>query len=738
MSRAVFLSLCLTASLTLPALAQQPSSPSPGPERAPQQKPADNDQDIVRITTNLVQVDAVVTKDGKQATDLKAEDFEIYEDGRPQSITNFSYISNVPGIASSTTAAARPPARMDTTAPVIPAVPRPYEAHRTIALVVDDLGISLESLVQARQQLRKFIDEQLEPNDLVAIIRTGGDVGALQQFTTDKRLLHNAIDHLRWNQCSRTGLYVFTPLGSEDTAGSQCGGQSGSLQTLRVLRFIVQGMRDLPGRKSLMIFSDSLPIEEQDPSLHRPTQTAADTSAADNASDAGLGNSTNYLTQLQKVAELAIRGSVVIYAVDTRGLQYTGLTAADKVPPSRNPGGQAMAIMTSRSDALTAGREGADLIARETGGFLIHNSNDFGIKRVVDDQRGYYLVGYRPTDESFNRHFHHIKIKVKRGGFVVRTRAGFYGVSEEGGRAKELTPTDQMNKALISPFGSKDIDVRLTTLFVDTPGLGSHVRALLHIGAHDLTFSDEADGWHVAKADLGFIVFGENGTVVRQEIQTGTFRLRGQTYDRALRNGIVRALDIPLKRPGVFQFRVAVRDISSSRIGAAGQFIQVPNLRNERLALSGLVLWASTGSVQQGAPNVPPAGSDSSASSNPGLQADDNNVTSGPAVRKFRPGANAAFAYSIYNALLDPSTHLAQLTAQVRVFRDGKVVYTGNPQKIDAAGQSDLKRIVSTGWLQLGSEFEAGDYVVQIIVTDQLARETQRTATQWVDFEVVK
>jgi hypothetical protein len=205
-----------------------------------------------------------------------------------------------------------------------------------------------------------------------------------------------------------------------------------------------------------------------------------------------------------------------------------------------------------------------------------------------------------------------------------------------------------------------------------------------------------------------------------------------------LRNGIVRALDIPLKRPGVFQFRVAVRDISSSRIGAAGQFIQVPNLRNERLALSGLVLWASTGSVQQGAPNVPPAGSDSSASSNPGLQADDNNVTSGPAVRKFRPGANAAFAYSIYNALLDPSTHLAQLTAQVRVFRDGKVVYTGNPQKIDAAGQSDLKRIVSTGWLQLGSEFEAGDYVVQIIVTDQLARETQRTATQWVDFEVVK
>src|SRR5712671_3613875 len=82
-----FLSALLLSSLLLPIRGQQPQ---PAPQRTP---PAADEQDVVRITTNLVQVDAVVTKDGKPVTDLKPEDFEIAEDGRPQTITNFSYVS---------------------------------------------------------------------------------------------------------------------------------------------------------------------------------------------------------------------------------------------------------------------------------------------------------------------------------------------------------------------------------------------------------------------------------------------------------------------------------------------------------------------------------------------------------------------------------------------------------------------------------------------------------------------
>src|SRR5262245_13361980 len=182
MNMKAFLALLLLFCTFLPALAQ--TSPQT-------QKPAGDDKDdVVKITTNLVQVDAVVTKDGKPVTNLTAEDFEIFEDGKPQAITSFAYISNLPNSASPAV-----PRDTKTTAPVVPYAPvKPNEGRRTIAFVVDDLGLSAESIPSVRQQLRKFVTEQLQPNDLVAIIRTGGEMGALQQFTNDKRVLTRALD----------------------------------------------------------------------------------------------------------------------------------------------------------------------------------------------------------------------------------------------------------------------------------------------------------------------------------------------------------------------------------------------------------------------------------------------------------------------------------------------------------------------------------------------------------------
>src|SRR5688572_15129192 len=100
-NKRVLLSPLLLFSILLPVTGQQPQHrPSPDPQPTPSAQqdnpPPTSDQDVVRITTNLVQIDAVVTRDGKLVTDLKAEDFEIYQDGRPQTITNFSYVSNVP------------------------------------------------------------------------------------------------------------------------------------------------------------------------------------------------------------------------------------------------------------------------------------------------------------------------------------------------------------------------------------------------------------------------------------------------------------------------------------------------------------------------------------------------------------------------------------------------------------------------------------------------------------------
>src|SRR4051812_39466408 len=184
MKKSSSLALALIFSLFITATGQNQkpaptATPPPTQPQTQQQEQVDEDE-VVRITTNLVQVDAVVTdKSGKMVTDLKPEEFEIYEDDHQQKVTNFSFVATE---SEAPPTPAKPAAPTDKTAPPLPPVRlRPEQVHRTIALVVDDLGLSFESTAYVRQALKKFVDRQVQPGDLIAIIRTGGGMGALQQ-----------------------------------------------------------------------------------------------------------------------------------------------------------------------------------------------------------------------------------------------------------------------------------------------------------------------------------------------------------------------------------------------------------------------------------------------------------------------------------------------------------------------------------------------------------------------------
>ncbi|HXI25349.1 MAG TPA: VWA domain-containing protein, partial [Pyrinomonadaceae bacterium] len=292
MTSKVLLAFVLSLSMVIAAIGQQPSPTPQTSKTETDQKPTTPDldaQDVVKITTNLVQIDAVVTKDGKAVTDLQPGDFDIFEDNKPQAITNFSYISNLSNIG-----ATAPPlknAKDKTAPPVPPAKINPNDQRRIVALVVDDLGISWEGISPLRSQIRKFLDT-LAPSDLVAIIRTGGDVGALQQFTNDRRVLQAAVDHLRWNPCSRAGMHVFAPIGSLGPNTGLCS-EYVINSTFKSLQFIVRGMRDLPGRKSLVFFSDYLPIQDQEPSAYEDAQKSLSDSAApeSNSTDPSIPDS---------------------------------------------------------------------------------------------------------------------------------------------------------------------------------------------------------------------------------------------------------------------------------------------------------------------------------------------------------------------------------------------------------------------------------------------------------------
>jgi VWFA-related protein len=731
------------ASINLGLHAQQPAVPtvSPQPSQTLQSNPtADLNQDVVRITTNLVQIDVVVTKDNKQVTDLTADDFEIFEDGQPQPITSFAYVSNTS--ANKSTSAPAKSAEVMTE----PKVTQRTAVGRTFALVIDDLGMSFDSMDRVRKQLRKFVEESLGPNDLVAVIRTGGDIGALQQFTTDRRVLLTAIDRLQWNPCSRMGTSVLSPERSlitilppepqlnsrippdrspssgiiapraiQGRESNPCSVGNSLQYSIKSLRFILRGMGELPGRKSLLLFSDNLPVERQelepvDFGFKRPVRENA------NIIDP-WSESTSFHEGLQRLAELAIRSSVVIYGLDTQALQTLGPRPADEVnlPPkgARTRPDQDSLLKLSRDRAMELRRnsEGTELIAKQTGGFVVRNANDLGLDKVMDDQGGYYLVGYRPAGETFDRRFHQIKARVKGRNLTVRTRAGFYGVAD---RASSESNRTRMDRALTSPFGAQELTVNVFPLYVDDPARGSVLRTILVVDPKQLVGSDEPDGTRRFSFDISAALIGDNGAIVTRQDQNGVMRMRGKPYERALREGMVYTFDLPVKRAGGYQFRVVVRDTTSSHIGAVGKFVEVPNLGNGELVLSGILLQADD-SVRTVSTTSSEASSD--------------------ALLRFRQGTSLLFGYLIYNARLEQKTKLPQLTTETHVFRDQKEVYSAGSTAISLRDQSDLRRISAGARLQLGSESLPGEYVLQIIVKDLVAK---KAATQWIQFQIVK
>ena len=714
--------------------------------------------DVVRVDTNLVQIDVVVTdKNGKQVTDLKPEDFEVSEDGKKRQITHFSYIDAVRAIAN-TDASSAPPESKEGAEPVKPARLKREQVRRTVALVLDDLGLSFESLGYARQAMRKFVDEQMQPNDMVAVLRTSAGVGVLQQFTSDKRQLHAAIERVRWNPIGRGGI---SPVGTlneqsigadirdniqfiEEMEESRAGQYS--VGTIGTINAIIRGLGEMPGRKSVVLISEAFRMFT------------------------AQGRNVELVQALRRLTDEANANSVAIYTIDASGLQSYTFEASDRVagysyvidpqvlaasggpgeglgaggvrgnpPPRTLPRADSLSAQAEQDSgaafrrlaALSAMREQQagetytvlSYLAQRTGGIFERNRNDLGtsIERIMQDQQGYYLLGYRPDESSLQanagRRLHHLNVKVKRSGTKVRSRASYLGLSDEDRRSRPKTRGEQLTAALISPFAAGDISVQLTSLFGDEPnGGGTYLRSLLHIDAKDLTFKEEAGGTRTAELEMVAVAFGDNGQIVDQLSYPQTVRAaKADDHERMLRDGLVYILNFPLKRGGPYQMRVAVRDGTSERHGTAMQFVEAPDLTKNRLALSGIVL--------------------SSAAEADKTSAADQDVQSGPAVRRLRQGSMIDYRFIVYNAHIDAADVPVQM--QMRLLRDGKPVFTGRLTTLDVSKEPNPKRISTGGRLRMGPDLTPGDYVLHVAVQNSKDPKKPRTASQWIDFEIV-
>jgi len=365
--------------------AQHPERPAPGP--------------VFRLSVSLVQLDVVVTdRKGRHVTTLGPADFRVFQDGRPQPVTAVAYVRADEQYLDES--GEPEPERAPT---------NPRDAHRVIGVVVDDSRMTFESTYRTRTALRRFVDEQLQPGDLVTLVTTSGGRGGQWPFTFSRPELRAAVNRLQFSLWRASAAGALEPLENRysllPTPFERSEEEFFALNALNRIADVVTAVRELPGRKAVLLVSEGFAMSGIADSFVREA--------------------------MYRLVDRANRAGVVIYAVDPRGLVFTGLSAADG---SGDPAAM-MSVMARRNDALLDTQDGLRYVADQTGGFAVINSNDIpgAFRRVMDDQRGYYLVGFQPSDSTFgaDRQFRRVKVKVVAKGLKVRTRAGFYGVATE-------------------------------------------------------------------------------------------------------------------------------------------------------------------------------------------------------------------------------------------------------------------------------------------------------------------
>jgi hypothetical protein len=475
--------------------------------------------------------------------------------------------------------------------------------------------------------------------------------------------------------------------------------------TIGVLRYVVRGLEQVNGRKVVFLLSDGMPFRSRD------------------------GKFLSAVDVLRDLTDLANRSSVVFNTIDVRGMFSTSMIEArdDVSTIAASDVNASDKVITTRAAEVRNTQDGLFFLARETGGNFYQNQNflDVPVRRALSLEKGYYLIAYQPDDETFKgKNFNKIEIKLKRPELKVTSRAGFLGKTEEVAKAKNRTNESELYEAIVAPLPRAGLNLQLTAFFGNTPTEQSFVRSLTHLEGSEITFVDEPNGFKKAVFDVVAVTLNEKNEVVDEFTRTHTFKIEAAAISLIKQNGLIYTTDVPVKKAGTYNFRVAIRDAASRMLGSASQIVQVPDLKKSKLFLSGLTIAQVD---QNGKFSVPSAVKPENAIS---LTAS----TAVPAIRRFRRGAVLAYAYTVYSAQLDKTTNQPKLSIQMNLYHDGKLMLEGKPQPADLEKQPDWSRIKDYAYLRLNPNVQSGDYVLQILVKDLLANQT---TAQSVDFEIV-
>jgi VWFA-related protein len=444
MSRNIRSAALLLASLAFVGAAvaagdAQQAAPQAKPDQA--QKPGSDQtaqqaqqQPTFKTGINYVRVDAIISdKQGNPIKDLKLEDFDVTEDGKPQKVDSFRFI-NLGNATEQQLATTQPQREIRTVADEEAEASR--EDVRIFVIFLDDYHVRLGNSLAVKGPLEKFLQTQLGPNDLIAAMYPLQSVNDVQ-LTRDHDAVARAIQEFQGRK------YDYRPRNSIEEQYANYPAQTVeqirnevSLSALKGLAVHLGGLRE--GRKSIVLVSEGytnvLPPQLRDPiaslpGLGNPVRTDP------TATDSQAQQSRNFFSQadilgdLRNVYDAANRANTAIYSLDPRGLATSEF---DVSQPAVN--------QTVDHDTLMATQDTLRTLSSNTDARAIIDRNDLatGLNQMLRDSSAYYLLGYNSPAPADGK-FHEIRVRVKRPGTQVRARKGYWAPTAED-RAKALAP----------------------------------------------------------------------------------------------------------------------------------------------------------------------------------------------------------------------------------------------------------------------------------------------------------
>ena len=689
-------------------------------------------EDVVKVKSNLVNIDVIVKdKKGKYITDLKAEDFVITENGQPQQLQYFE------GPLSGTEARTPGAPGADPTTPAT--APRNY-----VSLVLDFQTTDVTNLKQVREGAIRYVREQVNDADVVAVLQVTHGLQMLQPFTHDKARLiatleklgasadsknfeqrdiaeniDNLRDFLNANEAAATGA-INSPAGGAAAARIMIAQRvlqqfirmrtvlsvQQARPVLAALAAIAEGLRPIPGKKTLVLFSQGF-----------VTPAVLD-------------------WQVQTTIDIANRANVAVYIIDSAGLRGAAQASGSLVPSSPLAGVSAVTNQEQRIRGIggetvfdNVRQEGQareyDILYRisgETGGKFLKGNNDIGqnLERINQEIQARYTLAYRSTNQDFDGSFRKVKIEARRPDVQIASRSGYYAIPPE-----EIVILSLADKKLLTSFADAQSNPGLP-LFVSLSQFRTRsglytVPLAIELPPAAIKFERKGDKRLMQLEVLGVLKLGSDRVLSRLG---GNFdvNLSADDYNTIVSNNIFYRQDLQLA-PGEYTLDVVVRDKQSGKVSARREQFVLPELEAE-FATSPLVLSRYVEAASQ----LPPDPADF-----PDVFVHGKQLIRPSAARQFKSTDNLIMFQTVYNAANSPDTGKPLVRVSVRLMKDGQPATKFFDYVLTDVQNQPVPHLTLAEYLRL-TNLAPGRYQVMMETKDMV---TRKSSKQEASFEIV-